>query len=698
MARRRRSSTFGAQDLPAIVRLWILRLLVPMGGHKQFIMSHGFGDDTLAEVLGLGEWIDVELEDRFDSKAARVALLRLHRAAERNSGMTAATPERLVCNIARLSELVGLTDADARILEFAALIKLERLLEVAADYVGEFSTEQAVRALSAVLGTAEPEVRRSLGTQGALVRSGLLSPRRHSTCGLSAKLKLPSDEFADTLAFDADPVALLRGIVIPGEPAHLALDDFGHVTRPLAILRPYLKSAVGEARKGVNVLIHGAPGTGKSQLSKVLAGDIGCELLEMSCSDVDGDPIDGESRLRFYRTAQGFFARRRALIVFDEAEDVFRDWDGPNARSSAAQTHKGWMNRMLEENPLPTLWLSNCAEDLDPAFIRRFDMVIELPVPPKRQRERILQQACSDLIDARSLRRMAEHESLAPAIVSRAASVVRAIHSELDEVAVAPAVEALINGTLVAQGHQSIPRHEEGRLPEVYDPAFIHADADLARVAAGLVDARSGRLCLYGPPGTGKTAYGRWLAEQLGVPLLVRRASDLLSKWVGEAEKNVARAFREAEQEGALLLIDEVDSFLQDRRGARRSWEISLVNEVLTQMESYPGVFIASTNLMEGLDQAALRRFDLKVRFDFLRPEQAVGLLRRHCEALALPAPAPQHEIRLMRLDRLTPGDFAAALRQHRFRAIESPGDLVAALEAECELKEGAKAAIGFLH
>ena len=208
---------------------------------------------------------------------------------------------------------------------------------------------------------------------------------------------------------------------------------------------------------------------------------------------------------------------------------------------------------------------------------------------------------------------------------------------------------------------------------------------------------RSGRLCLYGPPGTGKTAYGRWLAQQLGVPLLVKRASDLKSKWLGESEKNIAKAFREAQNDGAILLIDEVDSFLQDRRRAQHNWEVSEVNEMLTQMESFSGVFVASTNLMEGLDQAALRRFDLKVKFDFLRADQAWGLLLRHCEGLGLQQPLPEERVRISRLVSLTPGDFAAVVRQHRFRPITSAATLIAALEAECAVKQGTNRAVGFL-
>jgi SpoVK/Ycf46/Vps4 family AAA+-type ATPase len=549
-----------------------------------------------------------------------------------------------------------------------------------------------------LLNIPEPQIRAALSPQSILVKSGLISIDRGNSRFLRGRLDLLSDGFADMMRTGmTDPIELLRGTVTLLPHGELGLEDYEHIRSSLDILLPHLRHALASRRQGVNVFLYGLPGTGKSELARVLAKELGCQAFDVAREDENGNPVNGERRLRALRAAQAFFAQHRALMVFDEAEDVFNDGEEPFGRGSTARQRKAWMNRMLEENPAPTLWLSNTLRGLDRAFIRRFDMVFELPVPPRRQRERILQTYCRDLVEARQIARIAEVDNLAPAIVAKASSIVRPIRDELGRDKTASALEHLVSSTLEAQGFRPILQNDPNRLPEVYDPAFINADADLAEVAQGLSVAKSGRLCLYGPPGTGKTAFGRWLAQRLDAPLLVKRASDLLSMWVGETERNIARAFRQAQSEGAVLLIDEVDGFLQDRRGARSDWEVTLVNEMLTQMESFPGVFVASTNLMSGLDQAALRRFDLKVKFDFLRPDQAWELLCRHCLSLGLGMPSVEMQSRLTRLDRLTPGDFAAVLRQHRFRPLQSVAALVAALEGECALKEGASRPIGFM-
>lgn len=702
MVRRLSITNTVADDNDPLTQLWILRALIPLKGQRRFLSRHGFQDDDVARALGWHEELDaIEFDDDYEfSRTDMLAKLKkMHRAAEKQA-TALQEPANLTRNMQQLAKLTGMTDTDQQLLRFAIMVNNHNGLREALRILGDLSTSQAKQVMSVLLGIPLSEIQQALSRDGILGRAGLLTLDINGSDSLPCKLNLISESFADrAISAEQTPAELLQNMVQPASAAKLTLADYPHVQNDVDIARALLQDALVSGRAGCNILIYGAPGTGKTELARVLAQELGSELFEVACQDEQDEPAVGHERLSSFQAAQYFFARHRACILFDEVEDVFSYGFG---QLSTAQRSKGRFNQILESNPLPAFWLSNSIRRMDKAFIRRFDLVMELTVPPQSQRERMVQAACAKLpLENERLQRISQHEALSPAIMERAASVAGRIDAPNEK---RPQIfERLVNNTLQAQGHDAIPRHDSNVLPNHYDPAFINArdgemHIDLACMANDIIRHSQARLCLYGPPGTGKTAFGRWLAKQAERPLHVKRGLDLISMWVGGTEKNIARAFRNAEQDNAVLLIDEVDSFLQDRRKAVRSWEVTGVNEMLTQMESYAGIFIASTNLMEGIDQAALRRFDLKAKFDYLQPDQAWALLEKQCATLGLPAPDVALRPTLNQLSILTPGDFAAVARRHRFRELKNTEALIDALRAECAIKEDApKRGIGFL-
>jgi transitional endoplasmic reticulum ATPase len=174
--------------------------------------------------------------------------------------------------------------------------------------------------------------------------------------------------------------------------------------------------------------------------------------------------------------------------------------------------------------------------------------------------------------------------------------------------------------------------------------------------------------------------------------------------YLGNTEKRMAEMFRDARATGSVLLLDEADSFLGDRRGAVRSWEVTQVNELLVQMEAFDGLFFCGTNLVDRLDQASFRRFMMKIRFEYMTAEQTWRMLGALTTELGLAMPEPTEASRLRaelgRLTTLTPGDFATVRRQMDLLGkAENIGQIIDRLADECRMKhdgESRTAAIGF--
>jgi transitional endoplasmic reticulum ATPase len=253
-------------------------------------------------------------------------------------------------------------------------------------------------------------------------------------------------------------------------------------------------------------------------------------------------------------------------------------------------------------------------------------------------------------------------------------------------------VEIVARGMARAIGHgRMLPPEPPSETS--YDPALSRADIDLADLSARLVreDApKAVSLLLSGPPGTGKSAYARYLAGQMGLPVLQKRGSDIFGMYVGQTEQNIARAFAEAQETNSFLIFDEADSLLAERAGAIRNWEVSEVNEMLTWMEHHPLPFVCTTNLPERLDRASLRRFLIRVTFKYLAPAQSAKLFSASFGA--------EPPIGLARLDKLVPADFSRIVR--RVTALGQgfePEALLDLLTTEMEGRDGATNPIGFV-
>ncbi len=676
------------------LRLWILRALVRGNGLHHFVGERRFSDASVARLLGFGD----APSTGYDPAAAAATI-------HRKLGCLEAAPPLLPVdstlgrNVQAIARRLALNPVERELLHFAALQQLQSELGEALDMAGELTRATACRLVAACLGHPVADVQAALDGRAKLCRSALLSLDDARPYRFTSKVDLLSGLAEALLLEHDDLMALFAASVVPSRHPRLTLDAFPHLAEDIAILRRYLNGAgVPLQQAGVNVLIHGRPGTGKTEFVRALAQAIGAELYEIPTEEPGGKPRAGRARFESYRFAQSMLAGvDRALLLFDEVEDVFVDSFRSRGEEGNVSGVKGWVNQLLEHNPVPAFWVTNQLRAIDPAYRRRFDLVLQLDVPPASVRRRILasHQGLLELDDS-WLDAVAEHPGLPPAVVARAAKVSTLVCDLDPSLPAQQVLTRVMNHSLSAL---DLPTIQAGRadVSRIYEPDWPNADCDLQRLQDGLARVGEGRVCLYGPPGTGKTAFGRHLARVLDRPLLVKRASDILSPYVGVAERHIAEMFDEAATEQAVLLLDEADSLLRDRRGAQRSWEVTQVNEMLTQMEDFQGIFVASTNLMDSLDAAAMRRFDACIRLGYLQPDQAWEMFQWLLHVFKLVNTGEQRP-EIDRLANLTPGDFAAVERHCRLDPVVNVRQLAARLRKVSEAKrDPVQKSIGFI-
>jgi len=676
--------------------LWILRIILKLGGHRELIDKDNYvSKDNILSFLDGDKFLDAD-----DDKFTRTEVLEFFtdKLMKYEKQKKFKKNKILVKNISQISSLMNLNVYEEKIIEFVVLLKQYEILDDAVGLLGsDLNTVQTKRVLSIILDIPRKKIDKAFLSDSKLSKSSLVTIDKSTLHSLERKLDSFSDVFLDNLLnLDEDISVMIKDSIKPCASSDLKLKDYKHLNNDINILLPYLQNALASNKKGVNILLYGLPGTGKTELTKVVAKKLKTKLFEVSYTDKDDKPIDGDKRLKAYKSAQALLSNEKAILMYDKAEDIFQSTNGGMFSmfigAAQRQKDKAWINRVLETNDIPTIWITNNIYSIDNALVRRFDMSIEIPIPNKSKRQNIIRNYSKDLLDEPTIELLAKNENIAPALITSAAKVISSIETKDS----AKDFTHLLNNTLKAQGYSTIQNKDTPT--GTYNPNYIHTSTDLSKLTQGIKQTKNARLCLYGAPGTGKSAFGKYIAEELDKPLLIKKGSDLICKYVGGTEKNIAAAFAEAKDENAVLVFDEVDSFLADRTQAKQSWEVTQVNEMLVQMENFEGVFIATTNLMDNLDKASLRRFDLKLEFKYLQFKQAWKMFKEFSEKLKLGKIDKDLKEKVKYLKELTPGDFAAVLRQNKFRPIEDTEDLVVKLKMEIEVKNVSSAKVmGFI-
>lgn len=649
----------------------------------------GPGSRVAREVPGWIEYLtDVECPERPPTRPGAAWWGRVRGLLEELRAGHGAGEENLIrINAVRIGQHFGLSKPEARILEFFASYHSFDMFEHVVDRALQTQDVTLLFLVGQFASADHTTVREALRPDARLRTSGLLQNNGRNWSRQNIPYTV-SDRLVGALMADIGGIEELVTLLFPpAPPPEAEWDDFTGMGESADIMRKLLQDALQQGTLGVNMLLYGPPGTGKTEFCKVLARELGTSLRAVGEADDSGEePSRGERLAELGIAGRMLAARRDTVLLLDEMEDLF---GGGAALPFFRQERmsKVFANRLLETNPVPTLWTTNSITTCDPAFLRRMTFSAEMRPPAGRIRKRIWQRLADRHVpteDAAAITALAETHDQPPALVADAMRVARACGGGIDTFEhVLGASAKLINGGVAP------PLRHHSEAPWV--PALANTDTSLTLLEARLCAATEPprlSFCLDGPAGTGKSAWARHLARQLGLPVIEKRASDLLSMWVGGTEKAIACAFADARAEGALLIFDEADSLLADRRNAVRQWEVSQVNEMLTWMESHPLPFVCTTNLAENLDPATQRRFTFRIRFDWLRPDQLRLAWRAH-----FAAPVPEEATAL---DWLAPGDFANVARRIRCLGQDDPSTILAELCRESEAKEGAARPIGF--
>ena len=647
-------------------------------GLSRWLLEHG-------SLLGLG--------DLADESAGRVLEVLERARAATNRTRKDCTARR----VQRLGKEMHLSQTDVAVLELMIRYATDPLVESLVDSIAEgagrgfpqrgifwgSSAKNAV--IPGLLGLTVAAVNNRFAPDAPLVQYGLVSV----------------DDDGDRRVLQRlNRLALVPGaaggkvqdlLFQPSPPCELDMHDFEHVGETRDHVLRLLSGALQTGATGVNVLMFGPPGAGKTSFCRAVAAHLRVPLYVVGEQDDEGREPSRHERLQELTLAQRLLAPGgNALVLFDEIEDLVFDPGIPstflgNVPGRRAMGSRVYLHRLIEEAPVPIMWCANDARSIPSTVVDRM-MLMEFRKPPTEVMARIWErhaQRHSFQIKREDILSLLNEVDVSPRVAAAAISTAKLSDGGLCD------VRRYVRAHERMRSSRKPPRVVPDE--RIYDPALIRANRDVVHLADRLVETGDLRfsLLLQGPPGSGKSLFVRYLARRLGLEVVQKRYSDLASKWVGETEKEIAQAFADARDEGLFLVFDECDSLLLDRRGAQHRWEVSQVNELLTWMEHHPFPLAFTTNLVERLDLATYRRFTFNIALDYLTPEQASAAFQAY---FGKKPPAAVRD-----LSNATPGDFQVLYRQAEVMGVlEDATELAEMLRQVCADKPDGPKRVGF--
>lgn len=591
-----------------VIRLWIARLCAVSPPVRAALKEEDDEDGkTLRRALGIRAG---------SSEAAHHDRIKkiLSKTPQMHSG-------NVTRNVAAMADFIGLTKLEQEILSFAVLLSVDGVLECVSNRLGPCSQLRTYELLAAVCGSTTNEIREKFSERATLVESGIITlepnyfPLQHKLAIHEAVLDALVQEYEQ-------PTDIIRRFVDVPPQTDLALADFPHLAAEGEFLVAFLEEVRKGRANGVNILLYGETGTGKTEFAKALVRAAGGKLYGVPCTTNRGSGDGRSARIASYAMCQRFLRRdAQAVLLFDEMEDVFPADE--MLISSGWRLGKAWMNVQLETNAVPTIWVANEIEQIDAAFLRRFDYSIKFTVPPCNVRREMLRKSLSGVPAASELcDRLARVPGLSPALVGRAvrmARLTRATGAELADIV----EDAVRRSQALLSGVDSAVRRQTTEC----DLEAISADANLNELAQLCRGPHfPGPILLYGVPGSGKTSVSAMLARAAGLlPKGVK--AELCSGAFQDADELIRTIFETAKLESAAPVLDDAECVLGDR--LRLPINVQLFDALLTRLECFDGLFIACTRRIEWMDESALRRFPVKVKFGYLDRAQRRRLFRQ---------------------------------------------------------------------